>query len=68
MTGKLPAYVLVCATFAIGAAGCSPSNVDVTGRVTYNGSPLNRPGGKIVFVGPDGITQREAAINFPGCI
>ena len=25
---------------------------DVTGTVTYNGKPLNKPGGTIVFIGP----------------
>jgi hypothetical protein len=66
MKGKWPAFVLVGAAIALGAAGCSPSKVDVTGRVTYNGGPLNARGGKIVFVGPDGMTQCEAAINADG--
>jgi hypothetical protein len=36
-------------------AGCGgPVRTDVTGRVTYNGKPLDKPYGAIVFVAPDG--------------
>ncbi len=65
MIGKWPALLLVVAAFIFGASGCSPRKVDVTGRVTYNGAPLNVRGGKIVFVGPDD-TQCAASINTDG--
>jgi hypothetical protein len=59
------AYVLVLTAFAVILPGCSPAKVEVVGRVTYNGSPLNVPGGKIVFVGPDSA-QCAATINVDG--
>jgi len=34
--------------------GCGPRLVDVSGRVTYNGEPLHKEGGQIIFVGPQG--------------
>jgi len=37
----------------------------VSGRVTYNAVPLDKPGGKVVFVAPDG-TQTAAAIDADG--
>ncbi len=45
--------VLMIAVFCAGCGGPDPT-ADVTGTVTYNGAPLNKPGGKIVFVGPAG--------------
>ena len=36
------------------AAGCGKSPVEVSGVVTYNGTPLEKPEGRIVFVGPEG--------------
>jgi hypothetical protein len=54
---------LVFYALASGVGGCSgPTHVDVTGRVTYNGSPLDKPGGTIVFVGAEG-TQTVASIG-----
>lgn len=51
---------------AASAGGCGgPSQFDVTGQVKYNGSPLNKPGGQIVFVGPNG-TQVPASIGQDG--
>ncbi|MCE9561181.1 MAG: hypothetical protein K8U57_03925 [Planctomycetes bacterium] len=37
----------------------------MTGKVTYNGTPLPKPGGTIVFVSTDG-TQTPAAIEQDG--
>ena len=42
------------AALATGAGGCGPGSHDVTGRVSYNGAPLDKPDGQIVFIGPDG--------------
>jgi hypothetical protein len=50
---------------AVGVTGCWEKKVDVTGMVTYNGSPLNKPGGKIVFIGPN-ETQVVASIGADG--
>lgn len=65
MNGNLPACLLVCAGLVLGSAGCAPAKVDVTGRITYNGTPLNQPGGLIIFVGPDS-SQCETSINYDG--
>jgi hypothetical protein len=49
-----------------GASGCwGPSQFDVTGQVKYNGSPVRKPGGQIVFVRPDG-SQVAASIEEDG--
>ncbi len=57
---------LALAALVPGLAGCSgPKRVDVTGQVTYNKSPLAKPGGTIVFVGPDG-SQTVASISPDG--
>ncbi len=56
---------LVVAFLTISMAGCGSRKVDVTGRVTYNGAPLAKPGGKIIFVGPDD-TQTVASIELDG--
>ena len=57
---------IVFAALAVGTGGCSgPRHFDVTGQVKYNGSPLNKPGGEIVFVGPNG-TQVPASISEDG--
>ena len=45
---------LVFAAGLFGAGGCGSPAHDVTGKVTYNGAPLNKPDGQIVFVGPNG--------------
>ena len=40
---------------AVSLSGCKGEvQVDVKGKVTYNGKPLEKPGGQIVFVGPTG--------------
>jgi hypothetical protein len=39
--------------------------VDVTGKVTYNGTALAKPNGQIIFLAPDG-TQVEATIGADG--
>jgi hypothetical protein len=49
-----------------GLSGCGGvSKYDVTGKVTYNGAPLAKPDGQIVFVGPEG-TQVTAPISEEG--
>jgi hypothetical protein len=35
-------------------SGCAPGKGEVSGKVTYNGAPLDKPGGNIVFVSPAG--------------
>jgi hypothetical protein len=50
---------------AVASGGCGDRVVEVSGRVTYNGAPLNKPGGQIVFVGPKG-TQVVTAIGSDG--
>ncbi|MBA4189137.1 MAG: hypothetical protein C0467_14155 [Planctomycetaceae bacterium] len=35
--------------------GCAPGKGEITGKVTYNGTPLKKPDGHIVFVSPDGV-------------
>jgi|GEM_PF-969351 len=57
------AFALAVGLAAVG--GCSPPRYDVTGKVTYNGAPLNHPDGQIVFVGPTG-DQVSAAIGADG--
>ncbi|HEY1192368.1 MAG TPA: hypothetical protein VGE74_32395 [Gemmata sp.] len=51
--------------FVIGTSGCGERQFDVTGRVNYNGAPLNKTGGQIVFVGSDG-QQVPAEIGADG--
>jgi len=54
--------VCALALLILAQIGCSgQKGVEVTGRVTYNGSALALPGGEIVFVGPK-ETQVVAAI------
>jgi hypothetical protein len=56
----------VFAVLAVGAGGCwGPSQFDVTGQVKYNGAPLDKPDGQIVFAGPNG-TQVAASIGPDG--
>lgn len=38
----------------IAVGGCGARHFDVTGKVTYNGIPLDKPDGQIVFIGPKG--------------
>src|SRR4051794_20142265 len=56
---KLPALLLVT------LSGCGPSQTDVTGKVTYNGNALDKPGGKIIFFGSDNVPV-SAEINSDG--
>ncbi len=50
---------------SVGLAGCGPRMVDVSGHVRYNGAPLARQGGEIVFVGPGG-KQVPATVGTDG--
>jgi hypothetical protein len=45
---------LAIAALAMCLGGCGKHQFEVTGKVTYNGAPLTKPNGQIVFVGPDG--------------
>jgi hypothetical protein len=46
---------LAIAALAMGLGGCvGKPQYDVSGKVKYNGSPLDKPNGQIIFVGPDG--------------
>jgi len=56
---------LAIAALAISLGGCAPPQFDVTGQVKYNGAPLAKPDGQIVFVGADG-TQASATIALDG--
>ncbi len=56
---------LALAALALSLGGCGKPQFDVTGKVTYNGAPLAKPNGQIVFVGPDG-TQVAAPIAQDG--
>lgn len=42
------------------AGGCGPRQFSVTGKVTYNGAVLEKPDGRIIFVGPKG--EQSAAV------
>ena len=53
------------AALAVGMGGCGAPQFAVTGKVKYNGAPLAKPNGQIVFVGPDG-TQVVASIALDG--
>jgi len=55
----------VFATLAMSLAGCGPTQTDVTGKVTYNGAPLAKPNGQIVFANSEGA-QVGAPINEDG--
>jgi len=57
---------LALAALAISLGGCGGKpQFDVTGKVQYNGAPLAKPKGQIVFVGPDGA-QVAAPIGLDG--
>ena len=53
------------AALAVGLGGCGAPQFAVTGKVKYNGAPLAKPNGQIVFVGHDG-TQVAASIGLDG--
>ena len=50
---------------SLGGCGGGKNQYEVTGVVKYNGTPLNKADGKIVFVDPDG-GQVEAPIGLDG--
>ena len=56
---------LACAVLVMIASGCGPRKFNVTGKVTYNNSVLDKPGGKIIFIGPNG-EQKDADIGADG--
>ena len=45
---------LAALAMCLGGCGGGPVKVEVTGKVTYNGAPLAKPNGQIVFFSPDG--------------
>jgi hypothetical protein len=53
------ALVVMCFSLT----GCGSSQTDVTGQVHYNGKALEKPGGSILFIGPDG---RKVTANVDG--
>jgi len=57
--------VVAIAALALSLGGCGKKKYDVTGQVKYNGAPLAKPNGKIVFIGPDG-SQVDANIGQDG--
>lgn len=60
------AVAFACAVASLVLSGCKgDAPVAVKGRVTYNGAPLVKPGGRIVFVGPAG-TQVAAPLGLDG--
>jgi hypothetical protein len=60
------ARVLALATLVVSLGGCAAQRqFDVTGVVKYNGTPLAKPNGQIVFVGPNGA-QVAAPIGQDG--
>jgi hypothetical protein len=57
---------LALGALAMSLGGCGgPRQLDVTGKVTYNGVPLAKPNGKIAFISPEGV-QVGASINEDG--
>ncbi len=44
---------VAAALLSLSLTGCGPARTDVTGQVTYNGKPLDRPGGTIAFFSPN---------------
>jgi hypothetical protein len=57
---------LAIAALALSLGGCNGKRqYDVTGQVKYNGAPLAKPDGQIIFVGPDG-SQVAAPIGQDG--
>lgn len=55
----------VLAAVLAAVAGCKAQRFDVTGKVSYNGAPLGKSDGQIVFVGPGG-EQVAAPIGTDG--
>jgi hypothetical protein len=48
------AFWIVLGIAALWQTGCAEKRVDVSGKVTYNGAPLHKSGGQIIFVGDKG--------------
>lgn len=48
-------FSLAAFTLSFSSLGCSPAKGEVSGKVTYNGAPLDKPGGNIVFVSAGGL-------------
>src|ERR1700722_14411353 len=59
------AFVALALALAVGASGCGTRHCAVTGTVKYNGAPLAKPEGQIIFVGSDG-SQVAAPIGLDG--
>jgi hypothetical protein len=51
---RQPVARVAVATMVIAMTGCGAELVDVHGQVTYNGAPLGKPNGQIVFIGTNG--------------
>lgn len=49
------AFALAAFALSFSGAGCSPGKGEVSGKVTYNGAPFDKPNGSIVFVSPGGV-------------
>jgi len=48
-------FALAAFALSVSGSGCAPGKGEVSGKVTYNGVPLNKPDGNIVFVSPGGV-------------
>jgi len=48
-------FALSAFALSLSGFGCSPGKGEVSGKVTYNGAPLDKPNGNIVFVSSGGI-------------
>jgi hypothetical protein len=59
------AFFFTAMALSLTGLGCSPGTGEVSGKVTYNGAPLDKPNGNIVFVTPSGI-QKSAPISADG--
>jgi hypothetical protein len=59
----LRAFLLALSAVGLmsGVTGCESPKYDISGKVTYNGAPLDKPEGHIVFFGPKG-EQVDSAI------
>ncbi len=45
---------LAFAVLALVVVGCGQKEFDVTGQVKYNGAIIDKPGGQVIFVAPNG--------------
>ncbi len=62
---RFRSFVLSTVVVFLFLSGCGPSHTEISGQVTYNGKTLDKPGGTISFLGPDGIPH-SAAIDTSG--